>query len=221
LLAESYQCTESSCVNESCSPATNVCTATKGCFNQIQKFDTPSTGTDLVWKQKGCSSDTCSALTFSATLGDQRRFIYENKCCTTDKCNQEDITLSPPPAEANGVHCLSYYTELGMQNIPTLLSCTGNETKCGLVIGTAVGNSNLFPLVMAGMGCATESACNLTVTVFNNTNIHTFCSDEFVVSPNKPSVPDSTGSAGSMGFRPTAISTVPILITLLLLKVLF
>ncbi|XP_037057249.1 protein RoBo-1-like [Peromyscus leucopus] len=220
---ESIQCIAHQCTNETCPENPDVCTATKGCFNHIQKFDTPSTDTDQMFKHKGCfeENDACKELEFSATLGAQRRFTYVNRCCTNDTCNQDDITLSPPPAEANGVQCLSYYTEPGMLNIPTLLNCTGNETKCGLVIGTAVGSSNLFPLVMAGMGCATESACNLSVTVFNNTNIHTFCSDEFIVSPTKPSVPDSTGSAGNMGFQPTAISTVPILITLLLLKVLF
>ncbi|XP_052614194.1 protein RoBo-1-like [Peromyscus californicus insignis] len=160
-------------------------------------------------------------INYKATLGDQQTFRYNQQCCNTAKCDQESTQLSLPPAEANGVQCLSYYMESGVLNIPTLLSCTGNETKCGLVIGTVVGSSNPFSLVMAGMGCATESACNLTVTVLNQTNIRTFCSDEFVVSPSRPSVPDSTDSAGSMGFRPTAISTVPILITLLLLKVLF
>ncbi|KAL6035549.1 hypothetical protein STEG23_013782 [Scotinomys teguina] len=44
--------------------------------------------------------------------------------------------VSLPPAEANGVQCLAYYGEPGMLSIPSLLNCTGNETKCGLVIGT-------------------------------------------------------------------------------------
>ncbi|XP_036050447.1 protein RoBo-1-like [Onychomys torridus] len=212
---ESYQCTAHQCGNETCPENADVCTTTKGCFNQMQKFDAPDTY--QMFKHKGCAEETntCSELEFSATLGAQRRFTYVNRCCTSEKCNQEDITLSPLPAEANGVQCLSYYMEPGMLNIPVLLNCTGNETKCGLVIGTVVGSSNFFSLVMAGMGCATESACNRTVTVLNNTNIRTICSDEFIVSPTHPSVPDSTG------FRPTAVSAVPILITLLLLKVLF
>lgn len=36
-----------------------------------------------------------------------------------------------------------------MQNIPTLLSCTGNETKCGLVIGTGmIISSSIVTLIL-------------------------------------------------------------------------
>jgi hypothetical protein len=46
--------------------------------------------TSLSVQQKGCSLDECTGLAFSATLGDQRTFRYDQRCCTTDKCNQVD-----------------------------------------------------------------------------------------------------------------------------------
>ncbi|XP_037056994.1 protein RoBo-1-like [Peromyscus leucopus] len=169
---ESYQCTVSLCASESCSSATNFCTATKGCFNQIQKFDTPSTVTDLVLKQKGCYPDTCSALTFSATLGDQRRFIYENRCCTTEKCNQEDIIPSSS-SEPNGVECTACYNEKEKScSSVTTLKCTGNEKKCIEVTGLDAQNSSLR---LYGKGCATENACDLKMIVLNDVQIQASC----------------------------------------------
>ncbi|XP_049987553.1 protein RoBo-1-like [Alexandromys fortis] len=167
--------------------------------------------TNQMFKQKGCSKDPCSELEFSATLGDQRRFSFVNRCCTSDNCNKDDLTLPQASEEANGIQCLAYYEEPGTQGILSFLNCTGNETKCVAVIGTAVGSSHLFAFVITGMGCATESACNRSITVLNSTNFLTFCSSELARSS---SVPDRTG------LLPASISTVPMLIVLLLLKVL-
>ncbi|XP_057629907.1 protein RoBo-1-like [Chionomys nivalis] len=166
-------------------------------------------------RQKGCSKDPCSELEFSATLGDQRRFSFVNRCCTSDRCNQGDLTLPQASEEANGIQCLAQYAESGSLSAPTLLKCTGNETKCAFFIGTAAGSSHPFAFMMTGMGCATESACNRSITVLNSTNILTFCSSKFAVIAHNSSVPDETS-----GFRPASISTVPMLIVLLLLKVL-
>ncbi|XP_041910822.1 protein RoBo-1-like [Arvicola amphibius] len=207
---ESYQCTVQKCESTTCPESASVCTATKGCFNEIQRFGTPSSATNQMFKQKGCSKDTCSELEFSATLGAQRRFSFVNRCCTSDNCNKGDLTLPQASEEANGIQCLAYYEEPGTQSILSFLNCTGNETKCVAVIGTAAGSSHPFAFVIAGMGCATESACNKSMTVLNSTNILTFCSSDLAWS----SVPDSTG------LRPASISTVPMLIVLLLLKVL-
>nr|XP_048293539.1 protein RoBo-1-like isoform X2 [Myodes glareolus] len=208
---ESYQCAVQQCEGTTCPESASVCETTKGCFTEIQRFDTPSSATNQMFKQKGCSRDPCSELEFSATLGDQRRFSFVNRCCTSDNCNEGDLTLSQE--EANGVQCLAFYEEPGTQGILSVLNCMGNETNCVAVIGT-VGSSHPFAFVMAGMGCATESVCNKSMTVLNSTDILTFCSSEFAVFPTNSSVPDSTG------LRPASISTVPMLIVLLLLKVL-
>ncbi|CAH6786306.1 protein RoBo-1 [Phodopus roborovskii] len=212
---ESYQCTVQECQNTSCPGNTNVCTASNGCFNQIQQFDTPFP--DQVFKRKNCTgdTDTCSGLEFSATLGEQRRFRYVNRCCTSDQCNKDDLTLSQEPAEPNGIQCVAYYSELDSLHIPTSLKCTGTETKCIVAIGTAKGSSDPLSIVMAGMGCATESACNLKMTILNSIDITTYCLNGLPIFPPGSSVPDSTG------LRPTSISTVPILVIFLLLKVLF
>ncbi|XP_040603922.1 protein RoBo-1-like [Mesocricetus auratus] len=214
---DSYLCTVQQCEDASCPGSTSSCTASKGCFNQMQQFDTPSTFTDRIFKNKGCvgESNTCNDESFSATLGDQRRFIFENRCCTSEQCNKDDITVSQEPAEANGVQCVAFYSDLGTLHMPTIRKCTGAEKKCVMAIGTVKGSSNPFSIVMAGMGCATESSCNLNVTVLDSINIHTVCLSNFPVFLPGSSVPDSTG------LRPTSISTVPFLIILLLLKILF
>ncbi|XP_021067447.1 protein RoBo-1-like [Mus pahari] len=213
IFVESFICENSACTNGQCQPA-GTCETSKSCFSQIQEFKMPELSTNLSVQQKGCSLDECTGLAFSATLGDQRTFRYDQRCCATDKCNQLDTQPSQVPAKANGVQCFACYMEAGKLCIPTLLKCTGNEKKCVVVIGTAAGSSSPLSVVMVGSGCATESACNLNMTVLDFVNIRTFCSSGFPVLPTPSSVTDS------VGLRPTSISTVPILISLLLLKVL-
>ncbi|XP_057632128.1 protein RoBo-1-like [Chionomys nivalis] len=169
---ESYQCTVYPCETEPCAD----CETTKGCFNQIQRFDTPSSLTDGTFKQKGCIADsnTCSSLSISVTLGDQRTFTYTNSCCTTEKCNQGDLTLPTPSSTPNGVECPACYNEkANLCSSVTTLKCTGEEKKCIEVSGRGVGASNL---VIYGKGCATENSCNLDMTVLGRIQIKTACS---------------------------------------------
>ncbi|XP_055449999.1 protein RoBo-1-like [Psammomys obesus] len=171
---ESYTCEVSTCILEPCIVPTISCTATKGCFNQMMKFETPSTLTDKLLNQKGCTSnaDTCSNLEFSATLGDQRTFRYKNRCCMTEKCNKENITVPSPSSEPNGVRCAACYTEKGKScKVNATIECTGNEKKCVEFTGTAATPT----LSLYGKGCATESACDMSTTVFDGINIQAKC----------------------------------------------
>nr|XP_048293749.1 protein RoBo-1-like [Myodes glareolus]XP_048293750.1 protein RoBo-1-like [Myodes glareolus] len=173
---ESYQCAVQQCEGTTCPESARVCETTKGCFTKIQRFDTPSSLTDGIFKEKGCiaDSDTCSSLTISATLGDQRAFTYTNSCCTTDKCNQRDLTPSAPSSTLNGVECTACYNEKAKScSSVTTLKCTGEEKKCIEVTGTGVGTSNLM---MYGKGCATENSCGLDMTVLGRIQIKTSCS---------------------------------------------
>ncbi|KAL1778824.1 olfactory receptor 11L1 [Sigmodon hispidus] len=196
---DSIGCSVSSCVGTSCSPS-STCTASKECFNQIQKFDTPSVNTDRTYKEKGCSVDTCSDVEYSATLGDQRKFSYVNRCCTSENCNKEDLTVSSQSSEYNGVECPACYSEKDPKcSSVTTLKCTGKETKCVEITGTETGTS---ALTLFGKGCATENACNLSMKVFKDIQIKSTC-----ISPV---------SNGSPTIK--SISSFPII--LLLLKVL-
>ncbi|XP_052614192.1 protein RoBo-1-like [Peromyscus californicus insignis] len=171
--------------------------------------------TDHISKQKGCSADTCSALTFSATLGAQRRFSYENRCCTTEKCNQEDITPSSS-SEPNGVECTACYNEKDRScSSVTTLKCTGNEKRCIEVIGTDAKTSDLR---LYGKGCATENTCNLKMDVLNDIQIQVSCIQAVSTSPVSTStVPTSpVSNKGNPALK--SISSAPII--LLLLKVL-
>ena len=50
-------------------------------------------GISQVFEEKGCSADNnlCN-LEFSATLGNQQKFKYKNRCCNTEQCNNNNIT---------------------------------------------------------------------------------------------------------------------------------
>uniref|UniRef100_A0A8C2M4X7 LY6/PLAUR domain containing 8 like n=1 Tax=Cricetulus griseus TaxID=10029 RepID=A0A8C2M4X7_CRIGR len=167
---ESYQCTLQQCQDTLCPGTIGVCTTSTGCFNQIQQFDTPSTFTDRIFKNKGCTSGTCSELVLSATLGDQRKFSFENHCCTSNECNKDDIKLSSS-SSLNGVECTACYSEKAQScSSVTTLKCTGKETKCIEVTGTSRSSLTLY-----GKGCATENACDLQQNVFNGIQIKTTC----------------------------------------------
>ncbi|XP_060220996.1 protein RoBo-1-like [Meriones unguiculatus] len=171
---ENYTCEVSVCMLESCIVPTTSCTATKGCFSRMMQFETPSTFTDLMLNQKGCTSDadTCSNLEFSATLGDHRIFRYKNRCCTTEQCNKENITVPSPSSEPNGVRCAACYSEKGKScKVNATIVCTGNEKKCVEVTGTVATSTFL----LYGKGCATENACDMNTTVFDGINVHAKC----------------------------------------------
>ncbi|MEJ1272980.1 olfactory receptor 323 [Cricetulus griseus] len=96
-----------------------------------------ATFTDRIFKNKGCTSGTCSELVLSATLGDQRKFSFENHCCTSNECNKDDIKLSSS-SSLNGVECTACYSEKAQScSSVTTLKCTGKETKCIEVTGTS------------------------------------------------------------------------------------
>ncbi|XP_034360940.1 protein RoBo-1-like [Arvicanthis niloticus] len=227
IFAENFTCEHSLCINGDCL-INGSCETSKSCFSQTQELKMPELSRSQTLHEKGCSPDECTELAFSATLGDQRTFRYDHRCCAADTCNQTDTQSSQVPAEANGVQCLACYMEAGIQCTPTLLNCTGSETKCVSVIGTDAGINSPPSIVMIGVGCATESACNLNMTVLKTVNIHSFCSSGFSVLPTSSPTTDSTGlppttstATDSTGLQLKSFSAVLVLISLLLLKVFF
>lgn len=171
---ESYYCVRSSCVNGGCAPDPQRCEASKGCFNRVQDFKTSVKSQDIIMQEKGCAENTCTNLAFSATLGDKWTFDYEEQCCGAEQCNKEDIKLPHPSSKANGVECPACYNEQAMSCNPVPLKCTGAQTKCVEVIGT-VSTNTVSQLALYGMGCATETACNLSMNVLGTVKIRTFC----------------------------------------------
>ncbi|XP_051037500.1 protein RoBo-1 isoform X2 [Phodopus roborovskii] len=171
---ESYSCDNKECYNGRCKPNPRTCESSKGCFHLEQEFKTPTPSTNVRVQQKGCSKDGCTELAFSATLGRNRTFRYDHQCCYTDQCNREPKPVFPPSAQQNGVECPACYSNDDTCNTVSL-KCTGVETKCVEVIGTDVIGT-LSHFVIRGMGCATETACNLkNMTIIENVKIHTYC----------------------------------------------
>nr|XP_045007641.1 protein RoBo-1-like [Jaculus jaculus] len=153
----------------------------------------------LMAQEKGCSTNVCAPLLFSATLGGQRTFAYEHQCCEQEQCNK-DLQLSQLSSQTNGVECPACYNETHMSCDPVLLKCTGTQTRCIEVISTGVPTNGPSSLVFYGMGCATETACGLNMHVFGDLRVIALC----------------TSTNGS----PLLRSISPVLPGLLLLKVL-
>ncbi|XP_073911485.1 protein RoBo-1-like [Castor canadensis] len=167
-----YTCTH--CFNETCNSNSQSCETSQGCFSYKQEFYVSGMSSDFI-QEKGCSSNKCAQLSFSATLGNERTFVYDHRCCQAEQCNKQDFQLSQKPSNPNGIECPACYTENDMFCDSVLLKCTGAETKCVEVIGTVAINGISY-LSLFGMGCATETACNLrNVTVVRDTKIHTYC----------------------------------------------
>lgn len=191
--AESYECVRCR-VGECPSGKATTCTATKGCYNHRQEIRTSGELSGLL-TEKGCSSETCKPLAFSATLGTKYAFGYDHQCCNKEKCNKEDLTLVQD-SKPNGLECPACYAEDSLICVSAPLKCTGAETKCVVVTGTGEGSHTLF-----GMGCATESACDLEMLVMGGIRISTKC---------------KAASGGSPALTPVASAT---LTSLFLLKV--
>ncbi|XP_010362425.2 protein RoBo-1-like [Rhinopithecus roxellana] len=108
--------------------------------------------------QKGCSSSKCEPRAFSVTLGDNHTYGL-------------DFQVARKSSDPNGITCPACYNENGATCQPTDLACKGEETKCLNFIGTVNDTILLF-----GMGCATETACNLKdEETINNIKIRTYC----------------------------------------------
>ncbi|XP_012590240.1 PREDICTED: protein RoBo-1-like [Condylura cristata] len=176
---ETYKCVE--CPANQCSDdVLTTCESSHGCYSKNQEF----TGhPKIVLQQKGCSSSRCVPLAFSASFGSDKTFRYEHKCCQTEECNKKPI-VEQGNSLHNGITCPACYSEDSIFCNPSLLKCTGAETKCIEIFG-----SNLQKYVIYGMGCATETACNMkNSTVLNNIKIRTFCADQRSGSPTLTSI---------------------------------
>nr|XP_040129259.1 protein RoBo-1-like [Ictidomys tridecemlineatus] len=129
---ESYTCTE--CTGNACQSKPETCEASQGCFNNKQQFSQPGIS-PIITQDKGCSSRTCTPLSFSATMRAGWTFVYENQCCKSEQCNKADIQLSPVSKKENGIVCPACFSDNGTICTPQPLKCTGAETKCVKVTG--------------------------------------------------------------------------------------
>ncbi|XP_012871049.1 PREDICTED: protein RoBo-1-like [Dipodomys ordii] len=179
---ETFTCED--CQQDTCTQTPKTCESADSCFTNMQFWNKSGT---LVkqHRQKGCLSG-CVPLSFSATLGEQRTFEYNNQCCQTDKCNK-NFPVFQKSSVTNGVECPACYAERESSCVPAPLKCTGTEKSCVEVTGTGtVGGQT--SVVFFGKGCATESACNLEdVTVIDSTQIHTTCPRAVDASPRQAS----------------------------------
>ncbi|XP_035136629.1 protein RoBo-1-like isoform X2 [Callithrix jacchus] len=183
---ESLTCVD--CADAACTSTPRTCTNTEICFSIRKQFNNTSTGQHIL--QKGCSSQ-CKPLFFSATLGDKITFGYGHQCCKTDNCNQEDFQVARKSSDPNGIICPTCYSESDSICKQTSLACQGEEKSCVVFTGSGNNQQSIF-----GMGCATESACNLTdVEAINNIKIRTFCTDARSGSPRLTSIISSVLTA--------------------------
>ncbi|XP_032097946.1 protein RoBo-1-like isoform X1 [Sapajus apella] len=174
-----------------CGPGAGECTSTSStcmndvsCFSIKKQFNSTSPGQTIL--QKGCLS-SCQQLAFSATLGDKITFGYSHQCCDTDNCNQADLQVARKSSDPNGVVCPTCYGESDSICKQTSLTCQGEEKSCVVFTGSGIHNNSQVSVF--GMGCATETACNLKdVEVINNVKIRTFCTNLSSGSPQLTSI---------------------------------
>lgn len=200
ITAESYSCIQYACADEACPHNnTSTCETSQGCINLVQDFKVLTPPERKTIQRKGCSPGACMPLAFSATLGNQQTFRYDQRCCQAEQCNQQDLPPQPS-SQANGVQCPACSSDTALTCYPVPLQCTGAETECIDVIGTArSGHGSLPYMALYAKGCATRSACNLNMTVLETVHIRTFC---------------------TCGSTPLRVFS-PVLASLFLLKVLF
>ncbi|XP_023556761.1 protein RoBo-1-like [Octodon degus] len=167
---ECYECT--SCSIGECVFNPSTCKTSKACFSRRQELTTSGVLSGLA-QEKGCSSGSCTPLAFSATLGEKYAFSYDHRCCQSKQCNKEDIALSRD-SKPNGIECPACFTDDDPICDPDPLKCRGAETKCVVVTGKGT-DSSARSRELFGMGCATESACNLDMTVMGAVKIRTKC----------------------------------------------
>ncbi|XP_076994127.1 protein RoBo-1-like [Tamandua tetradactyla] len=193
---ENYKC--ASCFATLCTAdRQRTCETSQGCFNRKQELKLPGQHSVII-PEKGCSLSECVSLAFSASLGTNRTFKYESRCCQGEQCNKEDFQVSPKSSVPNGIRCPACYVEDDISCDPVLLNCTGAETKCVEVFGTAYPGVTIY-----AKGCATENACNFrNISITGTTKIRTSCKNL------------------SNGSSPVSPMISPILISFFLLKVL-
>ncbi|XP_030872387.1 protein RoBo-1-like isoform X1 [Gorilla gorilla gorilla] len=182
-VVESYKCAQ--CELEECNNGNKkTCDSSHGCFSEKRELNATGQQPLSILLRKGCSSSKCDPKAFSATLGDKLTFGYGYQCCQAEECNKADFQVARKSSEPNGITCPACYNDQGFTCQPTDLACKGEEKKCLEFVGTVNGAQPVF-----GMGCATETACNLKdMKVTNDVRIHTYCVGSSSGSPQLTSI---------------------------------
>lgn len=176
---ESYKCVQ---CDQQCDEE-KTCDSSHGCFSKKSEFNMTGQQPYTIL-QKGCSSSKCEPRAFSATLGVNHTYGYGYQCCQAEKCNKADFQVARKSSDPNGITCPACYNAQGATCQPSDLACKGEETKCLNFTGTVNDTILLF-----GMGCATETACNLKdVEMINYIKIRTYCEGSSNGSPQLMSI---------------------------------
>nr|XP_011708671.1 protein RoBo-1-like isoform X2 [Macaca nemestrina] len=176
---ESYKCVQ---CDQQCDEE-KTCDSSHGCFSKKSEFNMTGQQPYTIL-QKGCSSSKCEPRAFSATLGVNHTYGYGYQCCQAEKCNKADFQVARKSSDPNGITCPACYNGQGATCQPSDLACKGEETKCLNFTGTVNDTILLF-----GMGCATETACNLKdVETINYIKIRTYCVGSSNGSPQLMSI---------------------------------
>uniref|UniRef100_A0A7N9IED9 UPAR/Ly6 domain-containing protein n=1 Tax=Macaca fascicularis TaxID=9541 RepID=A0A7N9IED9_MACFA len=112
----------------------------------------------------------------------------EKTCDSSHGCfskkSEFNMTVARKSSDPNGITCPACYNAQGATCQPSDLACKGEETKCLNFTGTVNDTILLF-----GMGCATETACNLKdVETINYIKIRTYCEGSSNGSPQLMSI---------------------------------
>ncbi|XP_065276028.1 phospholipase A2 inhibitor gamma subunit B-like [Emys orbicularis] len=107
---------------------------------------------------KGCAtSSICKAGPLTVNFGNGLVIRSGITCCMGDACRTTSVTVPPDNTKPNGRSCPACVAMLYAQCNEETIQCTGSDTRCIEVAGTATFGGSSTSTTMKG--CASEATC--------------------------------------------------------------
>ncbi|XP_034612891.1 phospholipase A2 inhibitor subunit gamma B-like [Trachemys scripta elegans] len=107
---------------------------------------------------KGCAtSSICKAGPLTMNFGNGLVIRSGITCCMGDACRTTTVTVPPAATKPNGRRCPACVAMLYAQCNEETIQCTGSDTRCIEVAGTATFGGSSTSITMKG--CASEATC--------------------------------------------------------------
>ncbi|XP_069496970.1 phospholipase A2 inhibitor and Ly6/PLAUR domain-containing protein [Ambystoma mexicanum] len=141
---------------DSCTGAAQTCDASQDtCIFTLTETRTPKEKTQSFAKSCGKSKD-CKLL--SSMSNEQVKIMSTSKCCNTDRCTPEPVSVPRRDEEANGIVCPACYTSSTEECTGQgTVQCKGVENQC-IKYGMPVATGADAPYAIRG--CANKIMCD-------------------------------------------------------------
>ncbi|XP_075763813.1 phospholipase A2 inhibitor gamma subunit B-like isoform X3 [Pelodiscus sinensis] len=107
---------------------------------------------------KACvSSSQCNLAPLYITFGNGISISSNVACCVGEACKTATVSVPPANTTLNGRRCPACYSAFSHDCNEEIIDCTGTQTHCLHLSGTAKSGQTTVKTTMKG--CASESAC--------------------------------------------------------------